>query len=422
MAMKVRRLTWVGVAVCASLAFTAACSSSGSKGSGGASSPGAASSAQTSGSAATGSPILVGGAVPITSSVYTQPDAQTGLQASIAAVNAAGGVNGHPLKLDFCDTQYTVNGELACARKLVSDKVVAVINPYILADQSGAEFKILADAGIPIFGSQGLSPAELNNADVYPLSSGFPGWSYGAAAQILKAGATKVSILGDQNPASQYGASLVKAALESAGKTATVIVGDPNSDPTFATAAAKATSGGVDGVVLFPGPQSFPKMVSALKAGGFTGKIGTVSAILPAAVITALGAAGDGILVDSQAALPTDTSNPAVATFIADMSKYGGQPTDASLFMWSATQVFAKAIASATTFDAAGVSAAIKSVNKPIDVGTVGPWQATGIPAPLAGFTRILNPTVAYGVVQNGKLTSAGAGFVNPFAELSALK
>src|SRR5580698_6228563 len=90
-----------------------ACSSSGSKGD-------ASSTANTS---------AVGGLIPIQSSAYNQPDAKTGLDAAISAVNAAGGVSGHPLKLDFCDTQYTVNGELACARQMVTDKVSAVIDP-----------------------------------------------------------------------------------------------------------------------------------------------------------------------------------------------------------------------------------------------------------------------------------------------------
>ena len=86
------------------------CSSSGGKGS-----TSSANTPTTSGSGssagATGSPILIGGAIPIHSSVYNQPDAETGLDAAVASINAAGGVNGHPLQVDFCDTQYSVNGE-----------------------------------------------------------------------------------------------------------------------------------------------------------------------------------------------------------------------------------------------------------------------------------------------------------------------
>ncbi len=414
-------------AVSALALFAAACSSSKST-SGGSSTASAPSSAASSGSSSapaspTGDPILIGSTGPLSNPAYSEPTLKNGLEAAVASVNAAGGVSGHPLKLDFCDSKYTVNGELACAHQFVSDKVVAAIDPYFLADQSGAEVTLLQKAGIPIFGTQGLSPAELNNDDVFPLSSGLPGWSYGAIGALIQAGATKINILVDTNPGSQFAGSLLKAALESAGKTTTVVTGDPTADPTFASAAAKAAAGGADGIAIFPSPVNVPKMIGALKQGGYTGKIGLPTVILPQAFITALGAAAEGVIADSQVALTTDSSNPGVQKYTADMAKYGDNKiTDASIFAWSAVQLFAKAIAGASSFDAAGILAALGSVSSPIDIGTVGPWQSSGFTSPLADYKRIINPTVTYGQVQGGKLVSNGKGFVNPFTQLSSLK
>jgi hypothetical protein len=137
--------------------------------------------------------------------------------------------------------------------------------------------------------------------------------------------------------------------------------------------------------------------------------------------IKALGAAGNGVLADSQVALTTDTSNPGVRQYLADMKKYGhNQVTDASIFAWSAVQVFAKAIAGASSFDAKGITAALHSLSTPVDIKTVGPWQSAGMTSPLPAFSRILNPTVTFGVVRNGQLVTEGGGFVNPFAQLSA--
>jgi branched-chain amino acid transport system substrate-binding protein len=418
MTRKPRSAGAIIVFLLAAVVTISGCSSSGKK------SPAtSAGGAGAGGTAASGSPITIGGAIPIDSSVYNQPDAKTGLTAAIDSINAAGGVNGHPLKLDFCDTQYSVNGELRCARQMIKDKVSAVVNPYFLADQSGAEVTLLTKAGIPIFGSQGLSPAELNSPDVFPLSSGLPGWAYGAAAQMLKAGATKISILIDTNPGSAFSASLVTAAVKSAGKSATTVVGDPNSDPTFAAAAAKATAGGVDGVVLTPSPLNVPKMIGALRQSGYNGKIGSLTVIMPPPVVKALGAAGEGVLADSQVALTSDSSNSGVQKFTADMAKYGKNTiTDSSLFNWSAVQLFAKAVASAKKFDAASINSALNSVSTPIDIGTVGPWQSSGVSSPLKDFSRILNPTVSFGVVKNGEVVTAGdSGFVNPFTVLTGL-
>ncbi|HEY3713358.1 MAG TPA: ABC transporter substrate-binding protein [Jatrophihabitantaceae bacterium] len=405
-----RRGTLVAVAATALALVAAGCSSNSS------------SKPKTSSGGASSDDIVLGATAPLTSAVYSEPTLKTGLEAAIASVNAAGGVAGHKLKLDFCDSQYTVNGELSCARKFVSDKVAVAMDPYFLADQSGTEVTLLQKAGIPVFGSQGLSPAELNNPAVYPLGSGLPGWTFGAVGSLLQNGVKKISILVDTNPGSQFAAKLIQGAVQSAGLSASIVSGDPNSDPTFATAAAKATAGGVDGVALFPSPLSVPKMIGALRQGGYTGKISLPTVIFSQPVITALGSAADGVLADSQVSLLNDTANPGVTKYLADIKQYGkNDPTDASIFAWSAVQVFAKAVVSAKSVDAKGITAALNSVSTPIDVGTVGPWQAAGVTSPLKDFSRILNPTVTYGVVQNGKLVSNGKGFINPFTELASL-
>ncbi len=400
----------LAVVASATALLAVACSSSGNN---------AASSSSAGTTAAT--TIVIGGAGPLHNPAYNEPTLLTGLQAAVDSINAAGGVEGHKLKLDFCDTGYTVNGELSCAHQFVSQQVAAAVDPYFLADQSGAEVKLLQQADIPVFGGQGLSPAELNDPDAYPLSSGLPGWTYGAIASLVKVGAKKISILVDTNPGSQFAGQLLAAAAKSAGITAPVVTGDPNADPTFSAAAAKATANGTNGVALFPSPVNVPKMIKALRQTGFQGKISLPTVILPAVFIKALGTAGNGVLADSQVALTTDTSNPGVGQYLADMKKYGdNQVTDASIFAWSAVQLFAKAITGASSFDAKGVTAALKSLSIPVDVNTVAPWQAAGVASPLPAFSRILNPTVTFGVVSNGQLVTEGGGFVNPFTMLSA--
>jgi branched-chain amino acid transport system substrate-binding protein len=392
----------------------AACSSTGGSGQ---NSSGATS---TSDSSASGSPILIGGAAPLHSEIYTEPTVQTGLQAAVDAVNASGGVNGRPLKLDFCDTLYTANGELACARQFISDKVAAVLDPYFLADQSGEPEQLLAAAKIPVFAAQGVTPFELQDPDVFMLASGLPGWAYGAVDALLRAGSRNLTVMLDTNPASQFAGTLLVAAAKLAGITPRVVTGDPDSDPTFAAAAAEATRGGVDGIALFPSPVDCPKMISALRDAGYTGNLSAPSVLLSSAVIKQLGPAGNGLLEDSQVALVTDTANKGIQSFTAGMQKYGDdQITDAANYAWTAVQVFVQAIAKASSFDSAGITAALSGVTTPVDVPTVGPWIGSGV-SPLPAYPRILNPTITYGVVKNGAVQPSGGGFVNPFTNLAS--
>jgi ABC-type branched-subunit amino acid transport system substrate-binding protein len=176
--------------------------------------------------------------------------------------------------------------------------------------------------------------------------------------------------------------------------------------------------------VLTPSPLNLPKMIAALRQGGYKGKIGSLSVLMPPPVVKALGPAGEGVLADSQVALTSDKSNAGVQKYTADMAKYGKNTiTDSSLFNWSAVELFAKAVAGATAFDAKSVLAALNAVSTPIDIGTVGPWKTSGVTSPLKDFSRILNPTVSFGVIKNGEIVTAGnAGFLNPFTTLTSLK
>jgi branched-chain amino acid transport system substrate-binding protein len=424
MSRRLRRHLYTAGAALTAVLLVAACSSSTSKSSsGGASSPAPAGGASgaSSGTAAAGTPILIGSSGSLTNPAFTEPELKAGLTAAVASVNAAGGVNGHPLKLDFCDSAYDPNKELSCARKLISDHVVAAVHPSIFADPSGAEFKLYKQANIPVFGGYGVNPFELSDSNSYPLSGGLVGWVYGAAKAVKDAGATKISVIGDTNPPSQYFVSLAKSALKTLGyNSVTTVTGDDKADPTYATAAAKATANGTNGILIGTGPVDFPVAVKALRASGYQGKIGVIAATMEPPILKTLGSLSQGFLVSSQLAFVTDTSNPGIQKFLADMQKYQPSATvdDLSLAAWAAVELFAKVMATstATTLDNAAFNAALANLSTPIDIGVLAPWAVKGVSSPVPSFPRILNGTAQAGVVQDGKIVPDGKGFFNPFS------
>jgi branched-chain amino acid transport system substrate-binding protein len=410
-----RRLSATGAAV-AALALVAACSSGGSSSGGGSSTAAAGSS---SSGAATGTPILIGSSGSLHNPAFNEPELKAGLDAGVASVNAAGGVKGHPLKLDFCDSAYDPNKELSCARQLISDKVVAAVHPSIFADSSGAEFKLYSQAKIAVFGGYGVSPLELTDSNSYPLASGLVGWVYGAAKALKDAGVQKVSVVIDNNPPSQYFGVLAKSALTALGyPSVNLVTADETSDPTLAAAAAKAASPGTDGILIGTGPVDFPSVVKEIKQGGYTGKIAAISATMEQPILKALGADSEGFLVSSQLAFVTDTANPGIQKFLADMKN---EPTstidDLSLAAWAAVQLFAKVLATSTssTLDSAAFDAALTSLSTPIDINVIAPYKVAGVTSPLPDFPRVLNATVQVGTVHNGQLVPDGKGFSDPF-------
>ncbi|MTD55480.1 ABC transporter substrate-binding protein [Amycolatopsis sp. RM579] len=341
------------------------------------------------------------------------------MEAAVEPINAAGGVKGRPLRLTVCDSQFTVNGEMACTRKLVAAKPSAIVAPFLAADQSGGVFKILETEKLPVVGGQGGSPAEMNSPVSYPLGSAFMGPYQGAALGMVRAGATSVTVLADSpNPAGSFATDLITNALHVRGITKVKrVTAYPAADPTFATAAAQAGGDGVDGIVLDATSNSNAKLVRALRSGGYTGAITVPALLFPASSIGELGSLAEGIVLDSSTAFPADTANPGVAAFLGDMHRYRPDAAvdDASLQAWSGVQLFAKVAAQASVVEPATLITTLDHLNSPIDIQTSGPWSVAGKLNTIPGFSRIVNPMVTFGTVRGGKVVPQQGGFENPF-------
>jgi ABC-type branched-subunit amino acid transport system substrate-binding protein len=402
-------------AIVAAVVLTAsACNSSGGKNAGSGGSTGGGGNANKS-------VIKIGSEMPLSGPLLVVPQLKAGITAAVNAINAAGGLDGHPLELTTCDTQYNTNKELTCMRQLIDDKVSAVVGPLILNDATGREYQLSKAADVPIVGSLGLTEIEYNSPGVFPLVGGIPSWYYGAVEHLLGVGSQRLSFLGESTPGAVLSGQLTEAAIKAAGMTPTAIVNtDTTADPTFAVGAAKATSNGVDGVVIGTNPQFVPKAVLALKTAGYKGPISTISSIVPPPLIKALGSAGDGLLVTSDVSLVSDTKNPAVAEFVDAMKKY--QPSasleELSMDGWAATQLLVK-VAGANT-RGADIMKAFDNLSGSVDLGVMGPWSTPKSPPYLSKFPRIYNAFVENGTLRNGVIDPDGKGFVNPFTKLAS--
>jgi ABC-type branched-subunit amino acid transport system substrate-binding protein len=149
-ATKRRRLFAVAIAAAA---LIAGCSSSGSSGTG--SSPTATTAATTA--AATGAPLIIGQMAPVGTAQVDYSGAVAAARAAIRAINAGGGVDGHPLKLDFCNEQNNANTAAACARRFVSEGAVAMSGGEVSITGEAQVSAITQKAGLAQVGDNALS-------------------------------------------------------------------------------------------------------------------------------------------------------------------------------------------------------------------------------------------------------------------------
>jgi hypothetical protein len=78
-----------------------------------------------------------------TGATFSDPEALSGAEAAASTINAAGGINGHPIVIISCDDQLTPSLATQCAQKAVKDGVTAVTGVLLFGQQT---FSVLTPA------------------------------------------------------------------------------------------------------------------------------------------------------------------------------------------------------------------------------------------------------------------------------------
>ena len=119
--------------------------------------------ASTKSAAASGPVVKVGMITALTGPIASNPGIKDTLLAAVAAFNKRGGVGTTHAKMqaDVCDSHGDANGEVACARQMVDDGVVATLDDLTYNNPAGV-VDILQGAGIPRIGIGGTDVSEFH--------------------------------------------------------------------------------------------------------------------------------------------------------------------------------------------------------------------------------------------------------------------
>ncbi|MFD7550742.1 ABC transporter substrate-binding protein [Streptomyces sp. NPDC059816] len=97
-------------------------------------------------------------------------------------VNAEGGIAGRELKVITCNDHNDSGGAAACARRAVSQDVVAVVGSY--SQHTRSFLSPLEMAGIPYIGGYGVTEGEFTSPLSYPVNGGQPALVAGMGRQL----------------------------------------------------------------------------------------------------------------------------------------------------------------------------------------------------------------------------------------------
>jgi ABC-type branched-subunit amino acid transport system substrate-binding protein len=267
------------VSAAAALALAAAACGSSSGGSAAGSSPDpSASSVSSSSPGGTtfglkGKPILIGTMGPVQSSTLSEPWIEQGAKIGAAAVNAAGGIDGRPVQVEFCDDHGTAQGGSVCAQQLlVQDKVTMMVGDD--GTEEPALIPALSTANTISFGSMGASQQSLDSPRVFiidPVEA-----EYWVMPRMFPAATRKVVYLPEESAIAQAAAKANLAYLPK-GVTAAPPITIPSSATSMQQYCLEIKASGADTVIPTMNPDQVATLIQTCAQVGVTKALWAIS-------------------------------------------------------------------------------------------------------------------------------------------------
>lgn len=347
---------------------------------------------------------------------FSVPQVRTAVEVAVKAVNDAGGIDGRQVEASFCNDKFDPNEASSCARKAVSEGVVAVVGG--VTPNAGSILPILEEAGIPWLAGSGTSgPVELKSPASYPINSGAPGMVIGAGHRAVTMGGKNVVTLTGENESAQIGGEQTTLGVEAAGGK-NKIVTVPLNAADYSASAAAAIASKPDALVLASTPEDTAKIIQAVRQAGYKGPITSPSSLLPPTSIKALGDAAEGISVLSRLVPTTSTDVPEIKEFIAQMTAADAKVRieDLGLNAWTGVRLLAELLKDGSVKGPESVVDALADIKEPIKLGTVPDYPGVKDPAPQSDYPRVAVFKTVESTVVDGVLKQQG-DFFDPLAK-----
>jgi branched-chain amino acid transport system substrate-binding protein len=268
---------------------------------------------------ATGTPIRIGTINQDTGAAGAFPELTGADRTAIDFINTElGGVDGHPIELVTCDTQFSPDLSQACAQQMVAQDVLAVVGGI---DVWGTGITTLENNGIPYVGGIPVSSQAARSKVSFQFSGGIWGAVLGEGEYVWrKHHARRVAIIdADFGPITDA-AELGKRALERRGvKVSLVSVAPINADMVQAlNAAAQSDPDAIIALTADSGCK--PTMLTAQQLGLRVPILYTGACAAPMIVDSVIGAA-DGAIFNLEAELDPRNADNVLYSLIS--ARYG---------------------------------------------------------------------------------------------------
>lgn len=363
-------------------------------------------------------PIKVGMIAPIGPPDSDLPEMPAALSAGIEALNARGGLNGHRVKMVYCNDREIPDLAAKCARRLVNEGVVAVLGNTGGARTEGRAQPILEDAGIPIIGSGTSNPLIWNGRNSYMISQ--PSLlsyesliGYGVHEDLLP-----MAVAAADNPLGLQFAAFLEGKLKelNGGEGFVKVIPVAATTTDYAPIARAIMDAGAKSVLnVVPAPH----VLGVARELENAGSKAAMMSVAPLSVEELENAgASAGLMVTGFSYPPF--GDPTMKRFREEMAaEEAAGNEDASLktaspyaaYGWVALQALEQVTKDMDTITAESVSKALDEA-KDIDMGGIVPAWTPSKPGP-AGMIRVSNASTWFAAFENGEMVALVDSAVN---------
>ena len=238
-----------------------------------------------SASEATGSEVTVWAVFPAN---VNSDQIGAGVKAGIDAINANGGLAGHPVVVKECKTDLTPQGEIQCIQQAADDtSAIALVSPLIITAQDDTS-AILDEAGLPAINSNPDTPASLSSAMQYPLGQNL--WDQPGCAVLAAddAGAESLTFASVETPNALDSAAAAAALADDNGLT-TDLLSFPITTTDVSPYVQQAIDTGADLIIPSAPPQLMGAWITAQGRSGYEGAMCAPDGLAPFQVLAGLG-------------------------------------------------------------------------------------------------------------------------------------
>jgi len=308
-------------------------------------------------------PVVLGVGGPLTG-----PQAQygaawkKGFALALDEINAAGGIQGRPLVIDFQDTQNIPAQTVAIAQKFISDPKVLLATGDFSSTSSMAASPLYQRAGLVQFGFNNSNAAFTNGGDF--LWSNSPSQINEApahAAYVRDLGLKKVAVFQLNTDWGKGTGDLTVAALTKFGVTVALREAYLADNQDFKPLITKAKAAGVDGIVLISYENDAALIVQQVRGQGVTLPIVANGSNATAGFLRLGGASAEGTYVAGD--FSADDPRPEVQVFAKKWKeKYNEELDYFAVHAYDSIKLAAAVLNAAKPLDRAGVKAAFAAV------------------------------------------------------------